>query len=332
MTLVRKLKVLAFASMAAAVVAIPAQAKPLNIRIGWSQTPGHVAPLLFIKKSLLKHYGKSYTVDAIRFRGSTNQLTALASGRLDIAALSATALDLAVNNAHINARVIGDVIQDRAPYWSSGFWVLKSSGINNIKDLKGKTLATNAIGSAIDTSMVSMLHKHGLGKNDFNTIEVSFGNMPAMLMSGKVAMAPILPQFAYLLDKSKVKELFTSRDVTGPQQTVSLVARKGFIEKHRAALVDFFEDYIRALHWFLNPANHKAAIQIVMNFTHRPLKAVNYAFTKKDYYRDPNDVPNIPALQHAIDLAVKNKVIKKGIDVEKYTDLSIVKEAAKRIK
>jgi len=332
MTLARKLKTLAFATVAIAVAAVSAQAKPLNIKIGWSQTPGHVAPLLFIKKDLLKHYGKSYTVDAVRFRGSTNQLTALASGRLDIAALSATALDLAVNNAHINARVVGDVIQDRAPYWSSGFWVLNSSGINKIADLKGKRIATNAIGSAIDTSMRSMLHKHGLGNNDFNTIEVSFGNMPAMLMSGKVDMAPILPQFMSLLDRSKVKEMFTSRDVTGPQQTVSLVARKSFIDKHRAALVDFFEDYIRALHWFLNPANHRQAIAIVMKFTHRPLTSVNYAFTKNDYYRDPNDVPNIANLQHAIDLAVKNKVIKKGIDVEKYTDLSVIKEARKRIK
>ena len=268
----------------------------------------------------------------MRFRGSTAQLTALASGRLDIAALSATALDLAVTNAGIDARVVADVIQDRAPYWSSGFWVLKSSGINKIEDLKGKRIATNAIGSAIDTSMRGMLHKHGLSNDNFNTIEVSFGNMPAMLMSGKVDMAPILPQFASLLDKSKVKEMFTSRDVTGPQQTVSLVSRKAFIDKNRAAMVDFFEDYIRALHWFLDPANHKQAMEIVVKFTHRPLKRIDYAFTKSDYYRDPDAVPNIAALQHAINLAVKNKVIKKGIEAEKYADLSIIKEARKRIK
>ena len=332
MIFVHKLKTLAVAAMALAAAAISAQAEPLKITIGWSQTPGHVAPLLFQNKSILKHYGKTYTVDAVRFRGSTAQLTALASGRLDIAALSATALDLAVTNAGIDARVVGDVIQDRAPYWSSGFWVLKSSGINKIEDLKGKRIGTNSIGSAIDTSMRGMLHKHGLGNDDFNTIEVSFGNMPAMLMSGKVDMVPILPQFASLLDKSKVKEMFTSRDVTGPQQTVSLVATKSFIDKNRAALVDFFEDYVRALHWFLDPANHKQAMQIVVDFTHRPLKRIDYAFTKDDYYRDPDGLANLAYLQHAIDLAVKNKVIKKGIDVDKYADLSVIKEAGKRIK
>jgi NitT/TauT family transport system substrate-binding protein len=332
MIFAHKLKILAAASMALAAATISAQAEPVSIKIGWSQTPGHVAPLLFQNKSLLKHYGKTYTVDAVRFRGSTAQLTALASGRLDIAALSATALDLAVTNAGIDARVVGDVIQDRAPYWSSGFWVLKSSGINKIEDLKGKRIATNAIGSAIDTSMRSMLHKHGLKDDDFNTIEVSFGNMPAMLMSGKVEMAPILPQFASLLDKSKVKEMFTSRDVTGPQQTVALVARKEFVDKNRAALVDFFEDYVRALHWFLDPANHDKAMKIVTDFTHRPVERVDYAFTKEDYYRDPDCIPNLKYLQDAIDLAVKNGVLKKSIDVDKYADISVVKEAAKRVK
>ncbi len=332
MIFAHKLKSLAIASAALAAAAISAQAEPVKITIGWSQTPGHVAPLLFQNKSILKHYGKTYTVDAVRFRGSTAQLTALASGRLDIAALSATALDLAVTNAGIDARVICDVIQDRAPYWSSGFWVLKSSGINKIEDLKGKRIATNSIGSAIDTSMRGMLHKHGLSNDDFNTIEVSFGNMPAMLMSGKVDMAPILPQFASLLDKSKVKEMFTSRDVTGPQQTVSLVATKVSSTKTERYWSTFSKTISgRYIGSSIRQTTSKA-IQIVMDFTHRPPKRINYAFTKDDYYRDPDGLPNIANLQHAIDLAIKNKVIKKGIDAEKYSDLSIIKEARKRIK
>jgi ABC-type nitrate/sulfonate/bicarbonate transport system substrate-binding protein len=331
MSLAHKLKALAVATVALALGTAFAQAEPLKITIGWSQTPGHMAPLLFQNKSILKHYGKTYIADPVRFRGSTAQITALASGQLDIAALSATAFVLAVTNAGVDARVVGDVIQDRAPYWSTGFRVLKSSGINKIEDLKGKRIATNAIGSAIDTSMRGMLHKHGLSNDDFNTIEVAFGNMPAMLMEGKVDMAPILPQFVGLLDKDKVKTMFTSRDVTGEQQTVSLVARKDFIEKNRAALVDFFEDYVRALHWFLDPANRKEALKIVMDFTKRPLNRIDYAFTKDDFYRDPNDLPNIPNLQHAIDLGVKNGVLKKSIEAEKYSDLSLIHDAMKRL-
>ena len=309
-----------------------ARADPLNIKIGWSQAPGHLAPILFQKKDILKHYGVSYTADPIRFRGSTAQLQALATGELDLAALSPTALALAVNNARINARVVADVIQDNAPGWSSAFTVRKDSGIKKVEDLKGKRIGTNAIGSALDTAMRVMLKKHGLNDDDFNTIEVSFGNMPAMLMSGKVDMVPILPQFAAQIDPAKTRRLFTQRDAVGRVQTVSLVARADWIKENRPALVDFFEDYIRALHWFLDPANHEAAIGIITSVTKLPRASVDYALTSEDYYRDPDGVPDIKALQNNVDTAVNAGVIDKGIDAAKHADLSLIEEAKARIK
>ena len=36
-------------------------------------------------------------------------------------------------------------------------------------------------------------------------------------------------------------------------------ARKPFIDAHRAALVDFLEDSLRIVHWYLDPKNHDAA-------------------------------------------------------------------------
>jgi len=332
MSFTPKLKTLVIASVALAAAAMAAQAEPLNIRVGWSQTPGHMAPLLFQNKSILKHYGKTYTVDPVRFRGSTAQLQALAAGQLEFAALSATALALVINNAGVDAQVVADVIQDHPPGWSSPFVVLNSSGIKKIEDLKGKRIGTNSIGSAIDTAMRVMLRKNGLNNNDFNTIETSFGNMVAMLKEGKVDMAPILPQFWALLDKSTVTKLFTTRDAVGEQQTVSLVGNKAYIAKNRAALVDFFEDYIRALHWFLAPANRDAALKIVMDVTKAPLNRIDYAFTEDDYFRDLDGKPNIPALKNAIQVSLDNNILKKGIDVDKHVDLSLIEEARKRIK
>jgi len=43
--------------------------------------------LLFEKKELLRHYGKSYTVETARFQGTPPMITALAAGELDIADL-----------------------------------------------------------------------------------------------------------------------------------------------------------------------------------------------------------------------------------------------------
>lgn len=82
---------------------VSAQA-PLKIRIGWVVAPAQLTPMLFEKKEILKHYGKSYTVEPVHFRGSTPQITALAAGELEIAALAYSSFPLAVLNAKLDAR------------------------------------------------------------------------------------------------------------------------------------------------------------------------------------------------------------------------------------
>ena len=59
-----------------------AQQQPIKMRVGWNQSPGHLASVLFLNKDNLKHAGKSYVVETIRFRGSTPAMQALAVSRV----------------------------------------------------------------------------------------------------------------------------------------------------------------------------------------------------------------------------------------------------------
>jgi len=61
--------------------------------------------------------------------------------------------------------------------------------------------------------------------------------------------------------------LFHMRDGLGTTQMIVLAARTGFLEQNRAALYDFFEDLVRALHWYLDPAHREEAIGIVAKET-----------------------------------------------------------------
>ena len=47
-------------------------------------------------------------------------------------------------------------------------------------------------------------------------------------------------------------------------------ARKPFIDKNRAAMVDFMEDSLRIVRWYLDPENHKAAMEIAGRVTKQP--------------------------------------------------------------
>jgi sulfonate transport system substrate-binding protein len=55
-------------------------------------------------------------------------------------------------------------------------------------------------------------------------------------------------------------------------------------------------------------------------------------FTKTDAYHDPNMIPNLAALQRNVDLTKELGYAQASFDVKKYSDLSMVEEAAKRLK
>jgi len=97
-------------------------------------------------------------------------------------------------------------------------------------------------------------------------------------------------------------------------------------------LVDFFEDYIRATRWFMDPANQKAAVEIVSKYTKVPPERLGWIFTKRDFYRDPNGAPDVAGLQKNLDMLKEFKFLKSDLDIKKHVDLSLIEEAAKRIK
>jgi len=308
-----------------------AVAEPLKIRVGWNQTPGHLASVLFLNKDNLKHAGKSYTVETIRFRGSSPQMQAMAGGEIEMAALGSTNVYLLVKKANTDARIVADVIQERDGYWTNKFVVAKDGPIKKIEDVKGKRIGTNTIGSSGDTSMRVVLRRHGVKDTDFNSIEVQFGNMAPMLAEGKIDMGLILPQFVKQVDPNKFVTLYTTRDAAGEQQNVSMMMRKDFIDKNRAQLEDFFEDYVRATRWFLDPANREAALKIIIDFTKQPRDTLEYALTKEDFFRDPNARPHARYVQNSIDASVQAGVLPEPFDVAPYVDTSLVDQAVKRL-
>src|ERR1700680_4838659 len=158
----------------AAVRPAPAQSAPLKIRVGWVVVPASLAPLVLEKKDILRHFGKSYVAEATRFEGTPPVITALAAGELDVGPLAFSSFGLAIQNARLDdLRVICDEIQDGVPGHGSNEFMVRNDGpIKSVADLKGKVLATNAMGSAVDIAMRAMLRRSGLEPNkDYTIVE-----------------------------------------------------------------------------------------------------------------------------------------------------------------
>jgi NitT/TauT family transport system substrate-binding protein len=263
-------------------------------------------------------------------------LTAIANGELEVANLAYSTFPLAIQNANIDdLRVIADAFQDGvAGFHSNEFSVLKDSPIKKVEDLKGKIIATNSIGSAVDIGSRAMLKKHGLeDKRDYTTVEAPFPTMKAMLKDKKADLVPTVPPFNFDPELKQIsRPLFNSKDAIGISQFIVWAARKSFIDKNRAAMVDFMEDMLIIERWFMDPKNHAEVAKIASKVTKAPPERFGWLFTKQDYYRNPDMLPNIDALQSNINTTHQLGFIKAPLDVKKYTDLSLAQEAAKRLK
>ncbi len=277
---------------AAFVSATAAQAQqPVKIRASWVAPVANWASILAEKQDLARHSGKSYVFESVRFAGTPPMVTALANNELEIASLAYSSLAIAIQNAGMDdLRVIADEFRDGVEgYYSQEYMVLADGPIKKVEDLKGKVIATNAAGSAVDVATRAMLRKIS-------------------------------------------RPLFIQRDAIGVTQMIVWAARKPFIDKNRAAMIDFMEDTLRTVRWYLDPKNHNEVMQIAARVTKQPPERFDWVFTKKDAYRDPNMLPDLTALQRNVDMTRDLNFVRGTIDIKKHADLSLVEEAARRLR
>lgn len=311
-------------------------AEPVKIRFGWAVVPASMVPLFPEMKGKLAHYGKSYVLEPIHFRGTPQMVTAQASGDIDISTLAYSSFALAIENAQLkDLRVISDEFQDGVPgYYTNDFVVRKDSPIHSIKDLKGKVLGSNAGGSAVDIAIRAMLRKNGIDdKRDVSFVEAPLPTTLPVLRDKKADLMPAVLPFAAnpkLWDVART--LFTQKEAVGETQMIIWAARTPFLTKNKKAVEDFMQDAIAAMAWFRNPAHHKETVAMVSKFTKIPAKVFDsWLFVKgKDYYRNPKLIPNLKSLQSNVDLQVKLGFLKEPLDVHTYSDLSYVKAAGAR--
>lgn len=331
-----------FLAIVFALAAAGAASQPVKIRAAYVVPVGDWPSLFFQKSGIARHDGKSYTFESVHFQGTPQIMTALANGEIEVAGLAFASLAIAVQNAGMNdLRVVAGGFRDGMPGYLSGeYYVLKDGPIHAVKDLKGKVLAVNVAGSAVDIVMRAMLRKHGLDdRRDANFIETAFPNMKATLFAKRADAIATVSQFS--LDpelRAKGRVLFTQRDaMDGPTQMTLLVVREGFLKKNRAAMVDFMEDAIRSVRWYIDPKNHDEVVQIAARVSKRPAASFDKWLFRKagqdgDYYHDENILPDLKTLQANIDLQHKLGLVKASLNVAQHSDLTIIRDAASRIK
>lgn len=330
--MIRKLVKLGLAAGLLALAAAPASAEPFKLRVSYDTIPTHLAPIMFRMPGVMKFYNKDYTIDFIRFKGSSLVLQALAADQVDIGVLAFSTFATGIVNANQPIKGIADVAQD-GPSFSTVYAVTKDSPIKTVKDLKGDTIGVNAFGGAVDMAARGVLRKNGLTPDkDVRLIEASFGAMEAMTKANKIQVGAFLaPFWAKAQKDGGFRALFQQKDAMGTTQFLFFCAKEDFIKAHRDVLVKFLTDYVRGIGAVHDAKNREQVLKIMSDLTNRPPAAfADWALLPaKDFFHDPHGAVNVKALQSNIDSLAELKMIAHSFDVTKHIDNSLVEEASK---
>ena len=322
------LRLLIAATLALTAVAT-AQAQT-KVKIGAGLVPVHISTIVFGDARLAPNKGKSYDVEFVQARGSSQQMTALAAGELNLVGFSAAAFAAGIENGGLDLVALADLMQD-GPGFSSVYAVLDNSNIRAVKDLKGKIVGINARGGTQDMTVRTVLKQAGLNpESDVQIAEIGF-NAEAALRDGKVATSSFSSgPWASATQKGGVRPLFYERDAGGDKQFLFYGTTRDYAKKSHDVLVALFADYLHGWQWLSDPKNRDEMLKLVAKETKQP--AENFAgwvfLPGKDFYRNPKGEVNAKALQANLDDLVEFGIVKKKLPLAAHSDESIVKEAA----
>jgi|Deesub1362A_J573_1020465.scaffolds.fasta_scaffold00115_31 NitT/TauT family transport system substrate-binding protein len=189
----------------------------------------------------------------ISFRGGSSVIEAVIAGELDGGVIGSTpAIIRAVSkDVPIKVVAVGEVGTKEKP--GDYLVVLKSSGIEDMADLKGKTIAVHRLGTLLDLTLRVGLEQNGIDPNTEVTItQVKIPNMPQALLNGEVDAAFVFPMAMPQLE-DKVNVVFTPADVFPEGVPFGMVFfTEDFIQNHPDKVKSFIKAYLRGLQWAID--------------------------------------------------------------------------------
>lgn len=200
--------------------------------------------------------------------------------------------------------------------------------ISSLADIKGKTIAVDALNTAYAFQLYEMLRQKGLNKGDYEVKSVGgTGQRLEALTKDKTYAAAIMnPPFSIRAEKAGLKALGTVADAIGAYQGSAAFVLRTWGAANADALVKYTQAYIEGMRWMLNPANKAEAVALLVDRLKLPEDVASQAFDatlkgfQKDGALDMDGVRNVLKLRAQFEGGTP-------ADPGKYIDLSYYEKA-----
>lgn len=310
--------ILASAAMAGLVSTSFAQSIP-TLKVAFN-APGDEAKLLMrAHPEYFPAIGRDYNIDWVQLQGTATVSQALVVGTADCGINAPLTLAKAIIGAGMEPVLIGATIGE-SPQSFTSYWAVKDdSPVKTVKDLKGKTVAVNTIGSQLDAFTRIWLKQNGLDpSHDVNIAEVPIPLSETALRQGRVDAIILVQPFASRAEKKGgLRRLGAQRDVQPKLLNLIEVCSKTAVDKYPKAVAQYAKDFAAASKRFSD--DHPAAIALISEVMKLPKAALeSFMFTGHDYQRYPDGALEIPVIQKSFDLFYDNGLLAKRLDANAY--------------
>jgi ABC-type nitrate/sulfonate/bicarbonate transport system substrate-binding protein len=296
------------------------RAAPVTLRLGYGGAAEEPLWLLIAKPELGKHYGKLYTLDAIKFQGSDKRAQAFEADAIDLAAGGANGVIFAAAEG-VTAKIIASICRESRRGFSTAYYAKAQSPIKSVADMKGKVVGINGFSTSGHLWLWAALRKDGLSDSDVTIAPIPFPAMQEALAVGKIDVGQFPQPFAALVEKeAAVRKIFDAKyGLPFEEELDVLIGKDAFLKKNAAAIRALLEDLRQAMQFYLEKP--REARQLLIDTRMVRVSPAVY-LDMYDYYRDPTLRPDADALVEMQEFQVKAGFQKKSIDIRSLVDLS----------
>ena len=200
--------------------------------------------------------------------------------------------------------------------------------IQSLTDIKGKTVAVDAVNTAYAFQLYEMLRQKGLNKGDYEVKSVGGTSLRLDAMTRDKAMvaAMLNPPFSVRALKAGLKDMGTAAAALGAYQGTSAFVLRGWGKANSDAVVKYIEAYIEGRRWSFDPKNRDEAILLLAERLKLPTDIASLAYdnTKDDF--SPDGAVDMAGIKNVLKLRAQYEGGTPA-DPEQYLDLSYYQKA-----
>jgi len=304
-----------------------------DIHVALVRSISNGAELVALDRGYFKDAGLNVTIEDINT--SANTIAMLATNRLQIVAGGIAAGYFNALEKNIPITIIGDRVSTPIRHNLMLRPDLKDQ-ITDLKQLKGRTVASNGAGSVSTYELGKMLETAGLKLSDVEVKILSFPQMGTAFANKAMDAALVIPPFTYeYLDQHLAVEFAEVDKLVKPNpMTIAVImVNTDWAKEHHDALQGYVTAYLRGVRDYCNAYHHGAIRKdmidsIVRHAAERNPKLLN------DFpwvARSPDLRVNVASMLDMQGWYVANKFSTAKLPVERLLDMSYADAAIKKL-